>query len=332
MAVFRRVRRRGYFGPAMATGISLSVLLMAGCNRSGDTTASDTNSEPVSNAAAKAPAAAKSDATDPEKGAAAVIAELDNAKPPPKKVVRHTDYVALWEADSSKPSSDKDDVKPLRMRRRVAEFSDGSAINDGHYTEWYAPPGHQKMEEGDYVDGVRQGKWTLWHENGKVRRVENFVNGKLEGSWKQYRDDGTLESEQSYKNNLRDGKWVAYDSTGKHIDAECEYKAGVFGGLWTYYYDEDDAKRLVDAGKLTKDEAAALIEKRQKRVEQHFKDSQPEGDMTSWYPNGKIETIKHYKNGRLDGEEIVYKETGEELRRRHWSGGQLVSTTSPPSN
>jgi antitoxin component YwqK of YwqJK toxin-antitoxin module len=317
---FRRVGRQRLWGPVTAAGIGVSLLLIAGCNRGADTTTPDPNSESTSSSAAKAPAPAKTDATDPEKGAAAVIAELDAAKPPPKKLVEHKDLVALWE-DLSKPTNDKDDIKSLRLRRRVAEYSDGSSNNDGPYTEWYAPPGHQKMEEGEYVDGVRQGKWTLWHDNGKIRRVESFRNGKLEGSWKQYRDDGTLESEQSFRNNLRDGKWVMYDSTGKRVEAQVEYKAGAFDGARTYYYNENDVKNLVTAEKLTKDQATALLEKPQKKLEEHFKDGQPDGDVTTWWPNGKTESTAHYKDGRLDGLSIKYKETGEESKRVNYVNG-----------
>jgi antitoxin component YwqK of YwqJK toxin-antitoxin module len=327
MAVFRRLSRHGLWGTAISGAVGLALLLFAGCNRGEDATASQTKSEGVSSSAAKAPATANSAATDAEKGAAAVIAELDGTKAPPKKLVQHIDNVTYWEG-SAKPSKSNDDIKPVRLRRRVAEYSDGSSVNDGRYTEWYAPPGHQKMEEGDYVEGVRQGKWTLWHENGKVRRIESFSNGKLDGSWKQYREDGTLESEQSFRNNLRDGKWVAYDSTGKRIDAQFEYKSGVFDGVRTFYYDENDAKNLVEAEQLTKEKAAAMLEKHQKKAELHFKDVQPDGDFTAWWPNGQIQSTRHYKNGQLDGQLIEYKETGEESKRVNYSGGQPILKTT----
>ena len=305
---------------------------MAGCSRGSDSTGAQPNAESASATAAKSPTGTSQEATDAEKQAAAVIAALDVSKAPPRKLVKHKELVALWEVPKKSPE-DKDDIKPPRMRRQVAEYSDGTVVNDGHYTEWYAPPGHQKMEEGEYVDGIRQGKWNLWHENGKLRRTENFLNGKLEGSWKQNRDDGTLESEASYKNNLRDGKWVSYDSTGKHANAELRYKAGIQDGVWTYYYDEPSTKQLVDAGVLTKDQATALLEKRQKKLEQQFKDGRPDGELTTWYPNGKIERTKHFKDGQLDGDEIIYRENGEEFKRVHWSDGQLVSTknVAPPS-
>jgi antitoxin component YwqK of YwqJK toxin-antitoxin module len=314
---------------AIISAVGLSVLLFAGCSRSGESLGNQANADVPDGKATKSSSNSSPKVADAEAEANKVISDLAGSTAPPRKVAGHKELVVLWD-DPSKPSTDKDDIKPRRLSRVVKIYSDGGVENDGRYTEWYL--NGKKMEEGDYVDGVRQGKWNLWHENGKLRRTENFLNGKLEGTWKQFRDDGTLESEQSYKNNLRDGKWVAYDSTGKRIDAQCDYKAGVFDGVWTYYYDEDNAKKLVDAEKLTKEQSAALVEKRQKRVEQHFKDGQPDGDMTSWFPNGKIESIKHYKNGRLEGEEIVYKESGEILRRRHWSGGQLIGTEGPPSN
>jgi antitoxin component YwqK of YwqJK toxin-antitoxin module len=325
MAEFCRVRFPGPQGRTIICACGLAALLMAGCSRDSDSTGAHPNAETVSATAAKSPTDASHDATDAEKQAAAVIAEIDGTKAPPRKLVKHRELVALWEVPKKSPE-DKDDIKPLRLRRQVAEYSDGTVVNDGHYTEWYL--NGKEMEEGDYVDGMRQGKWKLWHENGKLRRTENFSNGKLEGSWKQYRDDGTLESEASYKSNLRDGKWVSYDSTGNHADAKLEYKAGVPDGVWTYYYDEPSAKQLVDALILTKEQAKNLLEKRQKRLEQQFKDGQADGDFTAWWPNGKIERIKHFKNGQLDGDEVTYKESGEELKRVHWSGGQLVSATN----
>jgi antitoxin component YwqK of YwqJK toxin-antitoxin module len=327
MAAFRRVRFEGPLGRKFISACGVAALLMAGCNRDSESTGPQANAGSVSATAARSPTGASQDAADAEKQAAAVIAEIEKSTAPPRKVVEHKDLVVLWD-DPSKPSTDKDDIKPPRLRRHVKIYSDGTIENDGHYTEWYAPPGHQKMEEGDYVDGMRQGKWNLWHENGKLRRTENFLNGKLEGSWKQFRDDGTLESEESYKNNLRDGKWVAYDSTGKHVDAKLEYKAGVPDGVWTYYYDEATTKQLIDAGILTKDQVTALLENRQKKLEQQFKEGRPDGDLTAWYPNGKIERTKHFKNGQLDGDEIIYKENGVEFKRVHWSGGQLVSTSN----
>lgn len=320
------------FLPAIIAGVGASLLLCAGCNRSSDSaTAENTNtSEPVtSNSSVKAPSSSGSDSSDAEKRAAAVIKELDSITAPPKKFVKSKELVVQWDSPSKSPG-DKDEIKPVRMRWQVKEFSDGSTIKDGHYTEWYAPPGHQKMIEGEYVDGLRQGKWTLWHENGKPRRTENFLNGKLEGSWKQYRDDGTLESEECYRNNLRDGKWVDYDSTGKHIDAQREYKAGVPNGVQTYYYDEPTTKLLVERGVLKSEEAKALLTKQQKKLEQHFKDGQADGEFTAWWPNGNIEATRHYKNGRLDGPWIEYKETGEVTKRINYSGGQIVSTTNAP--
>jgi antitoxin component YwqK of YwqJK toxin-antitoxin module len=327
MAEICRVRFQRTMGRAIISACGFAALLMAGCGRDSDSTGPQANAESVSATAARSPTGASQDAADAEKQAAAAIAEIEKSTAPPRKVVEHKDLVVLWD-DPSKPSTDKDDIKPPRLRRHVKIYSDGTIENDGHYTEWYAPPGHQKMEEGDFVDGMRQGKWNLWHENGKLRRTENFLNGKLEGSWKQYRDDGTLESEESYKNNLRDGNWVSYDATGKHADAKLEYKAGVPDGVWTYYYDDATTKQLVDADVLTKEQGTALLERRQKKLEQQFKEGRADGDLTAWFPNGKIQRIQHFKNGQLDGDAITYKKSGEELQRVHWSGSKLVS---PPN-
>ena len=90
------------------------------------------------------------DATDAEKQAAAVIAEIDGTKPPPKS--RQTQRISRSLGGPEKSPDDKDDIKPPRLRRQVAEYSDGTVVNDGHYTEWY-PPGK----------GNGGGRLRRWH-------------------------------------------------------------------------------------------------------------------------------------------------------------------------
>ena len=37
----------------------------------------------------------------------------------------------------------------------------------------------QKSEEGNYLDGKRDGKWTWWYENGQKWLEANYKDGKM---------------------------------------------------------------------------------------------------------------------------------------------------------
>ena len=48
------------------------------------------------------------------------------------------------------------------------------------------------MSRGNFVDGIREGKATTYHENGKIKYEGFYKNGKECGIWKFYDEDGKL--------------------------------------------------------------------------------------------------------------------------------------------
>ena len=48
------------------------------------------------------------------------------------------------------------------------------------------------MSRGEFVDGKRVGKATVYHENGKVRYEGVYENGVERGIWKFYDEEGNF--------------------------------------------------------------------------------------------------------------------------------------------
>lgn len=101
---------------------------------------------------------------------------------------------------------------------------DSKGFNPHGPTVFLSPRG-MKEAEGLSEDGFRTGLWTFYdeqgnktgtatfkhsnfhgdvvelHENGKVKKVEQYVDGLREGSVKEFSADGTLVKQTEYRNN-----------------------------------------------------------------------------------------------------------------------------------
>ena len=79
--------------------------------------------------------------------------------------------------------------------------------NDKPYTgrvfDLYKSNGNKKLE-GYYKDGLRNGKWSWWNENGKKKSLGSYLNG-----------DGTDKGDTGISRNGRDGLWSWWYVNGK---------------------------------------------------------------------------------------------------------------------
>ena len=84
------------------------------------------------------------------------------------------------------------------------------------------------LQQGRFKNGVMEGPWVSYHENGQLLSEGAFKNGKTEGPWVYYWDNGQLGSKGDYKNGKREGPWVDYNRDGT-VDEENTgtYKNGV---------------------------------------------------------------------------------------------------------
>ncbi len=94
-----------------------------------------------------------------------------------------------------------------------------------------------KHYEGEVVNGVEQGAWTFWWENGQVQQKGFFRDGKLDSLWEYFNEDGQRYRSGSFKSNLQDGAWQDYHPNGK-VAASGNYYLGRQHGSWIYYYED----------------------------------------------------------------------------------------------
>jgi len=71
-----------------------------------------------------------------------------------------------------------------------------------------------KRVEGYYRDGERHGRWSSWHDNGKVWSVGNYSEGRLDGKQTVYYPNGKKFYEGRYEDGLRKGLWRFWNEQG----------------------------------------------------------------------------------------------------------------------
>lgn len=73
----------------------------------------------------------------------------------------------------------------------------------------------QLLSWQEYVDGVGQGKWINYYNNGQVQETGYFEQNRVEGPIKKYHPNGQLQAVGTYKNwRIRVGVWRYYDAGG----------------------------------------------------------------------------------------------------------------------
>ena len=75
------------------------------------------------------------------------------------------------------------------------------------------------QSQGKFRNGLREGYWVRFHDNGQLNYRGNYKNGKKVGHWVHYYPNGQLGSKGDYKNGNRVGYWVRYweDGTVWHL-------------------------------------------------------------------------------------------------------------------
>ena len=81
------------------------------------------------------------------------------------------------------------------------------------------------IENGSFKNGIKNGEWLIYHENGQLRSKENYTDGVWDGLREYYDKSGQLFYKGHFKSNRRDGIWESYYEDGQ-LEFKGNYKDG----------------------------------------------------------------------------------------------------------
>ena len=154
------------------------------------------------------------------------------------------------------------------------------------YADLHYPNG-QLIEKISYKEGLKNGKFTGYFQNGAKKYVKRFENDKPEGKWQYYTMAGKTNAEEIYVEGKRNEEWFRLDESGDT------------------YYQYWDMDSLISEYADLHYPNGQLIEKIS------YKEGLKDGKFTGYYENGKVKYKKRYTADQPDGKWEYYTAAGK---------------------
>ena len=176
----------------------------------------------------------------------------------------------------------------------------------GRVFDLYKSTGEKKLE-GYYRNGIKNGKWKWWNEDGKMDSSGTYKIGIKDGKWIHSTDIGNGKYEVKYtKGNIDLATFT--DNLGQTYSGIPVNEEPKADGL--YLYQEHEYK--YNFSKYP--EAFATV-----------KNGQQNGLATEWYENGKKQAEGTLKDGELDGLVTRWYENGQKEVEVNFKDGKRIS-------
>ncbi len=226
-------------------------------------------------------------------------------------------------------------------------YNDNALIAKGEYViinkksvpkgkwEFYNTEGGKSADGSFNEEGMKEGLWTTYYENGVVKSKVYFKNGKNDGSSMGWFSNGNKWYEETYKSDLLEGKQTIY-FFNENLKNIFNFKADKKEGEQQYYNNKNEltgsymykndkldgvAKTYYENKKL-KTETAYINDVENGNFKSYFetgelyavgqiKDGKREGLWTNYYTNGKVSAKTTYIANEVTGEYTEYYKNGK---------------------
>lgn len=89
-----------------------------------------------------------------------------------------------------------------------SEYGSAGELLHDDFKKYYHS--NQLAENGKFDDGLKDGTWKNWYENGTLKSETYWNNGFKDGDYYLYDPAGVIVEKGSYRNNLKNGRWINY--------------------------------------------------------------------------------------------------------------------------
>lgn len=183
-----------------------------------------------------------------------------------------------------------------------------NGLEDGYWTYYYE--NGNKKAIGGYNYGKKTGQWTYYYPNGKVQQKGSYSNDKLTGIWRWYYETGELLKEEYYIYGKLDGECIEYSVTGEVI-TKGKYIEGYMEGEWIYIVGDQKHIGKYVMGEKNGTWNSFYIDENTKSFTGDFIHGNPDGKHQFFYPNGELKEERYYQEGQKVRAWSKYNEKGE---------------------
>ena len=165
------------------------------------------------------------------------------------------------------------------------------------YADLYYPNG-QLIEKISYKEGLKDGKFTGYYQNGAKKYVRRYEQDIPTGKWQYYTMAGKTNAEEIYVDGKRNDEWYKIEKNGD-----------VFYQFW-------DMDSLISEYADLHYPNGQLIEKIS------YKDGLKDGKFTGYYESGATKYKKRYTSDEPDGKWVFYTAAGDKNEEQIYVEGK----------
>ena len=167
----------------------------------------------------------------------------------------------------------------------VSTVSDEVEVDDELMYFWYYEDKIHK-NRGGYQGVLLSGNYSLLDKNESLVVNGKYLDGVKDGVWKYWHENGEIKETQEWKKGLRIGSTIVYNEDGKKIK-EYNFKGGVLSGYcYEYYNDTAVRKEYKEGVEVTTEKKKPKRRDRNKRISLIFERKEPA------HPKNKEDVLK----------------------------------------
>lgn len=121
-------------------------------------------------------------------------------------------------------------------------------VKNGKYVEYHTNNSDIPLFMSEYKDGMKNGKWTIFFENGNIHIQCEYSDDMFHGLYQEFDQKGTLIKGGMYYQNIKIGFWLENNMKGKYNNT------GEKEGLWLQRRFNFHKKISYTNGKIIKSE------------------------------------------------------------------------------
>jgi len=157
--------------------------------------------------------------------------------------------------------------------------------------------------------GMKEGRWVGKYPSGTLKYEGKFDRNKPVGKWKRYHENGKVKALMSYRLNSDRVFALLFDEEG------ILYAKGVFDGTLrdsTWNFSKGDLVVRTENYHMGKKEGKATTYDKDGKVisVKEWKNDLPDGISLEYYPSGKKRSEVSFVGGKRNGKALFYDENG----------------------
>ena len=120
----------------------------------------------------------------------------------------------------------------------VSEFDlewEGQFLDNKRHGEWIGRDGETIIRKGTYKNGIRDGVWTKYDENGNKISEIGYYGDAMTGVYKLHYENGNLQVDGEMREDVKTGYWKYFYDSGQ-LHEEGRWRHGKRVETWKTYY------------------------------------------------------------------------------------------------